>query len=122
VELAFRASKTVQLEMRPVYVHRESSTRGHAFVVMLAYQIVRYLQQAWVNFDLTVEEGLRSLSTLCSTEVVIKDQASCHKIPSPRAMSAELLKSLNIQMPEALPRLNAHVVTRKKLQSRRQKD
>jgi transposase len=37
VEWAFRESKTVHLEMRPIYVRRESRTRGHAFVVMLAY-------------------------------------------------------------------------------------
>ena len=121
VERAFRTSKTGQLEMRPVYVRRESSTRGHALVVMLAYQIVRYLQQAWVNFDLTVEEGLRELSNLCSVEMIVKDQASCHRIPTPRLTSAQLLKSLNIEMPEALPILNAHVVTRKKLQTQRKK-
>jgi transposase len=121
VERAFRTSKTGQLEMRPVYVRRESSTRGHALVVMLAYQIVRYLQQAWVDFDLTVEEGLRELSNLCSVEMIVKDRASCHRIPTPRLTSAQLLKSLNIEMPEALPILNARVVTRKKLQTQRKK-
>lgn len=121
VEQTFRTSKTAQLEMRPIYVRREPSTRGHAFVVMLAYQIVRYLQQAWVDFDLTVEEGLRELSTLCSVEVVVKGQGSCHRIPTPRATSAQLLDKLNIRLPEALPCLNAPVVSRKKLQTRRKK-
>jgi hypothetical protein len=32
VEWAFRASKTVELEMRPVNVRLESRTRGHAFL------------------------------------------------------------------------------------------
>ncbi|HZC00099.1 MAG TPA: IS1634 family transposase, partial [Gammaproteobacteria bacterium] len=32
VEWAFRESKTVHLEMRPIYVRLESRTRGHAFV------------------------------------------------------------------------------------------
>lgn len=119
VERAFRTSKTGQLEMRPVYVRRESSTRGHALVVMLAYKIVRHLQRVWVDLDLTVEEGLRELSALCSVEVVVKGQASCHRIPTPRALSAQLLKSLDIQLPEAFPRLNVRVVTRKKLQTQR---
>lgn len=121
VEWAFRTSKTAQLEMRPVYVQRESSTRGHVLVVMLAYQIARHLQQAWAGFDLTVEEGLRDLSTLCSIEVVVKDQTSVQRIPTPRSTSAQLLKSLDIQLPGALPFLNARVVTRKKLQSQRKK-
>jgi transposase len=33
VERNFRTSKTVELEMRPVHVRLESSTRGHALVV-----------------------------------------------------------------------------------------
>lgn len=121
VERAFRTSKTGQLEMRPVYVQRESSTRGHVLVVMLAYKIVRELQRAWNNFNLTVEEGLKELSTLCSVEVVVKGQASCHRVPTPRALSAQLLKSLDIQIPEVFPRMNVHVVTRKKLQTQRKK-
>ena len=36
VEWAFRDSKTVQLEMRPVYLRDENRTRGHALVVMVA--------------------------------------------------------------------------------------
>ena len=121
VERAFRTSKTAELEMRPVYVQKELSTRGHALVVMLAYQIIRHLQKAWIAFDRTVEEGLRELSTLSSIEVVVQNQASCHRIPKPREISAKLLQSLNIQMPEVLPHLNANVVTRKKLQSERKK-
>jgi len=38
VEQAFRTSKTVELEMRPIHVRLESRTRGHAFVIMLAYR------------------------------------------------------------------------------------
>jgi transposase len=46
VEQAFRTSKTVQLEMRPIHVRREVSTRGHALVVMLAYRLVQELARA----------------------------------------------------------------------------
>src|SRR5262249_54921660 len=35
VEQAFRACKTVHLEVRPIFVRREARTRAHAFVVML---------------------------------------------------------------------------------------
>ncbi len=43
VEWAFRTSKTVQLEMRPVNVRLEGRTRAHALVVMMAYRIVKEL-------------------------------------------------------------------------------
>jgi transposase len=43
VEQAFRTSKSVELEMRPIYVRCESSTRGHVLVVMLAYRLTQQL-------------------------------------------------------------------------------
>ena len=119
VERAFRTFKTDFLEVRPVYVQTEKSTRGHVLVVMLAYIIVRILRGAWQEFDLKVEEGLNQLSTLCSMEMKVKDRASCLKIPRPREKSRQLLKALDIRMPIVLPHRNVRVVTRKKLIERR---
>jgi transposase len=51
VETAFRTCKTTHLEVRPVFVRTEASTRGHVLVVMLAYLIVRALKRAWKDFD-----------------------------------------------------------------------
>lgn len=119
VERAFRDCKTVLLEVRPVFVRTEKSTRGHVLVVMLAYMIIRRLRHAWAGFDLTVEEALRQLSTLCSTEMKIKDHGSCLKIPRPRETSRELLKALDVRMPTALPHREVRVVTRKKLTKQR---
>jgi len=119
VEKIFRNCKTTFLEVRPVFVRTEKSTRGHVLTVMLAYMIVRYLQQAWNEFDLTVEEGLKQLSTLTSVEMKVKDQQSVLKIPKPREQSENLLKALNIKMPTVLPHKEISVVTKKKLQKQR---
>ncbi len=119
VERAFRTFKTTFLEVRPVYVHTEKSTRGHVLVVMLAYIIVRILRGAWQEFDMTVEEGLKQLSTLCSMEMKVKNQASCLKIPRPRERSKQLLMALDIRLPVVLPHRKVRVVTRKKLTERR---
>lgn len=119
VERAFRTFKTCFLEVRPVYVQTEKSTRGHVVVVMLSYMIVRRLGLGWENFDLTVEEGLKQLSTLCSMEVKVENQASCQKIPRPRERSKQLLKALDIRLPLVLPHRKVRVVTRKKLMERR---
>ncbi len=81
VEWAFRTSKTVELEMRPVHVRLADRTRGHAFIVMLAYRIVQELAQRWHNIELTVEEGLKELTTLCATEMVVKWQALLQQDP-----------------------------------------
>ena len=115
VEQAFRTSKTVHLEMRPWYVHIEKNTRGHALVVMLAYLISRYLRQTWVDLDLTVQEGLDQLTTLCATQILVKGEVRCNQIPMPRDLSQKLLRAAEVHLPEALPHLGAHVVTRKKL-------
>jgi transposase len=121
VEKAFRNCKTTFLEIRPVYVRTKKSTRGHVLTVMLAYMIVRHMQRAWQEFDLTVEEGLKQLSTLSSIELQVKGRGSCLKIPRPRKQSRELLKALDVKMPTVLPHRNIPVVTRKKLTAQRKK-
>jgi transposase len=119
VEQAFRTCKTTLLEVRPVFVRKEKSTRGHVFVVMLAYKIIRHLREAWQQFNVTVEEGLRQLNTLTSIEVSIGEKASCLKIPSPREQSQRLLNALNISLPVVLPHKAVNVDTRKKLHVQR---
>ena len=119
VEKAFRDCKTVILEVRPVFVRSEKSTRGHVLVVMLAYLIIRKLRESWASLDMTVQEGIKQLSTLCSMEIKVKDQGSCLKIPRPRKKSLELLKALDVRMPTALPHREVRVVTRKKLPEQR---
>lgn len=119
VERAFRTCKTSFLELRPVYVRTEKSTRGHVFVVMLAYMVARLLRAAWAPYDMTVEEGLKQLSTLCTMKVEVKNQACFQKIPRPREQSRHLLKALGVTMPTVLPHREVRVVTRKKLTERR---
>jgi hypothetical protein len=120
VEMAFRTSKTVHLEMRPVHVRTEEHTRGHVLVVMLAFLIRRELSRAWEGLNVTVEEGLAQLATLCSMEVKVEGGASCLRIPTPRDGSRGLLKAASVRAPEVLPHLETRVVTRKKLPERRQ--
>jgi hypothetical protein len=71
VEKAFRNCKTMHLEARPIHVRTAEHTRGHVLVVMLAYLIRRELSRAWSSLDVNVEEGLRQLQTVCSTEVKV---------------------------------------------------
>ena len=119
VEQAFRTCKTAHLETRPIYVRTAEHTRGHVLVVMLAYLIRRELSHAWTSLDVTVEEGLHQLQTLCSIEVKVTEGGSCLRIPAPSPAAAALLGALKIRLPEALPHTDAPVVTRKKLSKRR---
>jgi hypothetical protein len=119
VERAFRTCKTAHLEVRPIFVRREARTRAHAFVVMLAYQIIQYLAACWSPLDLTVEEGLQALATLCLVEVSPKNAPSYHCIPTPRDPIAQLLHNADITLPKAFALSGVRVSTKKKLQSER---
>jgi Transposase DDE domain len=119
VESAFRTCKTAHLEVRPIFLRREARTRAHAWVVMLAYQIIRYLASCWSAFDVTVAEGLHALTTLCLVEVAPQHAPSYHCIPTPRDAIARLLHSADITLPKAFSLSGVRVSTRKKLQSER---
>src|SRR5216683_1820795 len=119
VEHAFRTCKTAHLEVRPIFLRLEARTRAHAFVVMLAYQIIQYLTSCWSNFDLTVEEGLQALTTLCLVEVSPKTAPSYHSIPTPRDAIAALLHRADIKLPKAFSLSGTRVSTKKKLHSER---
>ena len=121
VEQAFRTCKTAHLEIRPVYVRTAASTRGHALVVMLAYIIIRALRQAWAHLDLTVEEGIAQLATLCVMEVQLAEQETVCRVPKPRASSQRLLKAVGTHLPDALRPRKVRVVTRKHLPERPKK-
>ena len=74
VERDFRALKTGLLEVRPVFVRKESRTRGHVFCSMLALKLSRKmerrLREAFGTKDsnphaITLPDALRALSSLC---------------------------------------------------------
>jgi hypothetical protein len=111
VEQAFRRSKTIELEMRPVHVRKESSTRGHLLVVMLAYQIMQELGKRWAGLDLTVAEGLERLNTYCAVEVA----GAIQLLLEPRRDVQELLTAARVSLPTVLPKPPANVSTKKKL-------
>src|SRR5262245_21858173 len=119
VERAFRTCKTAHLEVRPIFLRRAARTRAHALVVMLAYQIIRYLASCWSAFDVTVAEGLHALTTLCLVEVAPPHAASYHCIPTPRDAIARLLHRADITLPKAFSLSGVRVSTKKKLQSER---
>ena len=77
VEWAFRDSKTVQLERRPVCLRDEDRTRGHALVVMLA--------------------------SLCLIEVVIGGRPSYSQVPTPRDDVRRLFEAAAVAIPTGSP-------------------
>lgn len=121
VESAFRSCKTVHLEMRPVYVRLARRTRAHAFVVMLAYYIIKELAVRWQSLNITVEEGIKELAQLCCIEVHFAGQAPSNEMPVPRDLSRQLLDAAQVRLPRVLPAKGMVVATKKKLQKKRKR-
>lgn len=120
VERGFRTMKTGLLETRPIYVRKESRTRGHVFVVMLAYLLIQELERLWSAIDITVEEGIEELSTINIIRIKV-GECEYNQIPKPRKLGAELLKLANIELPDAILWKNNAVATKKKLQTERKR-
>ena len=121
VEQNFRTSKTVALELRPVPVRLEASTRGHVLVVMLAHRLIQELQPCWAAENLTVEEAIHELSSLCVTEVVVQGTVRDQLVPEGRAQVKRLLELAKVAMPKKLRYTGSTVATRKHLKESRPK-
>jgi len=109
VERDFRAMKTGLLEVRPVFVRKESRTRGHVFACMLALKISREmerrLQAAFGTTDsdphtITLPDALASLSRLCLLHYPIDADTTVTRLPRPDVRQKEILAALGVALPE----------------------
>ena len=114
VEWAFRTMKTALLHIRGIFVRKAHRTRAHVFAIMLAYLVAYELRRLWYDVEVTIEEGINELSSLCATEVIVGD-VSFQTVPEPRELSMLLLKRANVTLPGAIPCRKVNVFTRKKL-------
>ena len=114
VEWAFRTMKTTLLHLRGIFVRKENRTRAHVFTIMLAYLIAYELRRLWKDLDVTIEEAIEELSSICVTKVVL-GKTSINTVPTPRKLGQELFEKSKITLPEAMPCSSASVYTTKSL-------
>ncbi len=109
VERDFRAMKTGLLEVRPVFVRKESRTRGHVLACMLALKVSREmerrLQAAFGTTDsdphtITLPDALASLSRLCLLHYPIDTDTMVTRLPRPDGRQKEILTALEVVLPE----------------------
>ncbi len=117
VERDFRTLKTGHLELRPWFVCSEDNTQAHALTSMLALKVRRHLERAWWPLEVTVEEGLRQLETLCVMELVHPQSGEvvARQVPQPSARQKQLLEALKLGLPATVPQAEVIVGTRKKI-------
>jgi transposase len=109
VERDFRLMKTGLLEVRPLFVRKESRTRGHVFCCMLALklsrEIERRLQAVFGTTDAnphacTVPDAMAALQRLCLLEYQIDKKTTVTRLPKPDARQKEILAALQVHLPE----------------------
>ena len=113
VERAFRNMKTDMLELRPWYVRKEESTRGHAFVVMLAYSVVKYLEVAWKDIGMPIKEGISALNNISLIEQTFKNGDKEYVIPEPNKEMQKLLELAGVELPNKYQVIPINVVSNK---------
>jgi transposase len=111
VERDFRTLKTGLLEVRPIFVRKESRTRGHVFSCMLALKLIRELERrlqavfGTTDADphaVTLPDALAALSRLCLLHYEVDGKAVATGLPKPDARQREILQALGVSLPEAV--------------------
>lgn len=119
VEWGFRSMKSRFIEMRGIFVRKEERTRAHVFTVMLSYLLNFYLYKYWQEIEITCQEGINELSSICSLNISYTEGIDFQSIPEPRKLGKLLLEKANVTIPDAIASRNIKVATRKKLVSER---
>jgi len=127
VERDFRTMKTGMLEVRPIFVRKDSRTRGHIFSCMLALKLQRELERrlatAFGTTDedphaVTVADALAALNRLCllvyEVNAINKTETDKHtpqeetdkttvmRLPKPSEHQRRILDALRVSYPTKL--------------------
>ena len=109
VERDFRTMKTGLLEVRPVFVRKESRTLGHVFCCLLALKLGRELERRLAGalgttdddpHAVTLRDALGALSRLTLLLYEIDKNTSVARLPKPDKDQQKILAALNVALPE----------------------
>jgi hypothetical protein len=102
VERDFRTLKTGLLEVRPVWVRKQSRTRGHVFCCMLALKVAREMERrlraAFGTTD-TRADAITLPARLCLLHYPVDEKTMVTKLPQPDARQQEILQALGVTLP-----------------------
>lgn len=108
VERDFRTMKTGLLKTRPIFVRKETRTRGHVFAAMLAIKVAwdmdGCLKKAFGTTSesasaLTVDDALGTLSRFCFQRHEVAGQ-SFLQLPRPDPRQEAIFNAIGIQPPQ----------------------
>jgi transposase len=108
VERDFRTLKTGLLEVRPVWVRKETRTRGHVFSCLLALKVSREMERRLRTVfgttashadAITLPDALLALTRLCLLHYPVDEKITVTKLPQPDARQKEILNALGVTLP-----------------------
>ena len=112
VEHGFRDLKTEQLEVRPVFHRNEAQTRGHVFITMFSYAIVKEMETKifpWLKAynksnkkQLAFADIEAELKDIKLSEIEIGENKTELKIPELNNIQFDVLKLFNIKPGELI--------------------
>lgn len=115
VEAAFRALKSDDLQIRPIYHHTEERVRAHLFLCMLAYYVKWHMSEAWRGL-LFADEDQDRLAQRDPVAPATRSEAALEKVASKRLADGSpahsfstLLKELETIIRNTCRRKNAGV-------------
>ena len=103
--------KTGLLEVRPLFVRKESRTRGHVFCCMLALKLSREMEQrlqkhfGTTDSDphaITLRDALTTLASLCLMHYQVDEKNTVTKLPKPNASQRKILTALGVTLPATM--------------------
>jgi len=102
VEHAFRTMKQSFEEMQPIYVRKETRTRGHVFVCMLSYMIIKYIWDECKDLGSSQAAIFDNLSAIHYLQYTIED-TTIKKLPDTlNETQTKIINKLKIKLPTML--------------------
>ena len=108
VERDFRTMKTGLLEIQPIFVRKESRTRGHVFCCLLALKLQRELERRLVAVfgttvqdpnAVTVSDALAALGRLSFLIFIVDEKTAVMRLPKPDQQQQKILDALKVSLP-----------------------
>jgi len=108
VEQDIRRLKTGLLEMRPIFVRKDTRTRGHVFICLLALKLSREVQRRLTAtygttkddpHGVTLQDALDALHRLCLLTYALDDTHRITRLPRPDAQQTRILQALQVALP-----------------------
>jgi len=102
VEHAFRTMKQSFEEMQPIYVRKESRTRGHVFVCMLSYMTIKYIWDECKDLGSSQAAIFDNLNAIHYLQYTIED-TTIKKLPDTlNETQTKIINKLKIKLPTML--------------------